>query len=102
MTKALLLVLLFVPQLAVARMYMCVDPATGATSFTDKACETKTSREEVRVGSTNLDSGSGSGRKTSSKTWNSQREGRKTGVDVNNQRRELYENKASASNDPVN
>jgi hypothetical protein len=97
--KILLLILLLVPQLAAARVYMCVDPETGKTSFTDKACEKAASREEVRVGSTNLDSGSRSARRGSSKTWNSQRETRKTGNDYNAERRELYKNNPTASAD---
>ena len=97
--KILLLVLLLVPQLAAARVYMCVDPATGKTSFTDKACEKASAREEVRVDSTNLDSGSRSARRNSSKTWNSQRDTRKTGGDYNTQRRDIYKNNATASID---
>ncbi len=99
--KILLLVLLLVPQLAAARVYMCVDPETGKTSFTDKACEKAASREEVRVSSTNLDSGSRSrsSRGGSAKTWNSQRDTRKTGIDYNAQRRDLYKNNPTASAD---
>jgi len=95
--KILLLVLLLVPQLAAARVYMCVDPQTGKTSFTDKACDKATSREEVRVSSTNLGSGSRSARSGSSKTWNSQRDTRKTGNDYNTQRRDMYKNNPTAS-----
>ena len=97
--KILLLILLLVPQLAAARVYMCVDPETGKTSFTDKACEKAASREEVRVSSTNLDSGSRSARGGAAKTWNSQRDTRKTGNDYNAQRRGLYENNPTASAD---
>jgi hypothetical protein len=97
--KILLLVLLLAPQLAAARVYMCVDPETGKRSFTDKACEKAASREEVRVSSTNLDSGSHSARGGASKTWNSQRDTRKTGNDYNAQRRDLYENDPTASAD---
>lgn len=97
--KVLLLLLLLVPQLAAARVYMCVDPETGKTSFTDKACEKSASAEEVRVSSTNLDSGSRSARADASKTWNSQRDTRKTGIDYNTQRRDTYMNNATASNE---
>jgi len=90
------LLLLLVPQMAAAGVYMCVDPATGKTSFTDKACAKATAREEVRVGATNLDSGSRSQRGNGSKVWNSQRDTRKNGIDYNAQRRSLYENRASA------
>jgi len=96
--KILLLLLLLIPQLASAKVYMCVDPATGKTSFTDKACATAASREEVRVDATNLDSGSRSGRASSAKTWTSDRDTRKNGLDYNTQRRGMYEN-ATASSD---
>ena len=95
--KVLLLLVLLVPQLAAARVYMCVDPETGKTSFTDKACEKAAAREEVRVTSTNLDSGSRSARGGTAKTWNSQRDTRKTGTDYNAGRRELYNNNPTAS-----
>jgi hypothetical protein len=97
--KTLLLVLLLVPQLAAARVYMCVDPATGKTSFTDKACEKAASREELRVAPTNLDSGSRTSRRSSSKTWNSQRDTRKTGNDYTAIRRDLDKNNPTASAD---
>ena len=98
--KTLLLILLLLPlsQAASARVYMCVDPQTGATSFTDKACQTATPGEEVRVDSANYSSG----RATRSgargpKVWNSNRDERKDGRDYNDERRRLYENKAAAS-----
>jgi hypothetical protein len=81
--------LMLVPQLAAARVYMCVDEATGKTSFTDKACETASTREEVRVDSYT--------RRSKQKTLRSQTDTRKSGADFNAQRRELYENKASAA-----
>ena len=89
--------LLVIPQLAAAKVYMCTDHATGATSFTDKACETVSSREEVRVDPANLDSGSRYVAPTKQKTWRSQADKRKTGVDYNDERRSIYENKATAS-----
>jgi hypothetical protein len=89
--------LMLVPQLAAARVYMCVDEATGKTSFTDKACETASTREEVRVDSVNLNSGNRYTRRSKQKTWRSQTDTRKSGADFNAQRRELYENKASAA-----
>jgi len=81
---------------AAAEMYMCVDEATGQTSFTDKACETEGSREEIRVNAINPGSGSQAPR-TSKKTWRSEAEIRKTGSDYNAERRSLYENEATAS-----
>jgi hypothetical protein len=76
---------------------MCVDPDTGKTSFTDKACETASIREEVRVDPANLDSGSRYGARAKQKTWRSQSDTRKTGADYNAERRGIYEGKATAS-----
>lgn len=90
-------VLLLMPQLAMARVYMCVDQASGQTTFTDKACDTTASREEVRVDTTNLDSGKHYAAPAKRKTWRSQADTRKTGVDYNAARRSLYQNKATAS-----
>jgi hypothetical protein len=94
----LALLLLPLSQAATARVYMCVDPQTGATSFTDKACNTTAAREEVKVNSANYSSGrntrNGPG---GPKVWNSHRDERKTGRDYNDERRRLYREKASAS-----
>jgi hypothetical protein len=88
--------LLSASQLAAARMYMCVDEATGETSFTDRACENPGSREEIRVNPINP--GASSKRASSTqKTWRSQAEVRKTGSDYNAEQRDLYEKKATAS-----
>jgi hypothetical protein len=89
--------LLLAPQVASARVYMCVDHATGATSFTDKACETVSSREEVKVDPANLDSGSRYKAPAKKKTWRSQQDKRKTGMDYSAERRSIYENEATAS-----
>ena len=97
--RLLLLVLLVqLSQVASARVYMCVDPQTGATSFTDRACSKSTAGEEVRVDEANY----ASGRDTRTaqdgpKVWNSHRDARKTGRDYNDDRRRLYRDKASAS-----
>jgi hypothetical protein len=94
----LLMVLLLAPQLAAAKVYMCVDPNTGKTSFTDKGCKTVTFQEEVRVGATNSASGtrnsSGGG---ANKAWNSERDARKSGIEYNEQRRRERQNNATAS-----
>jgi hypothetical protein len=89
--------LLLLPQLASARVYMCVDPATGQTSFTDQACDTASVREEVRVPPANLGSGKLDAAPAERKTWRSQADIRKTGTDYNAQRRSLYESKATAA-----
>jgi hypothetical protein len=88
--------LLLLPQFAAARVYMCVDQVTGKTSFTDKACETASVREEVRVDTANLDSGQRYGAAPKPKTWRSQADIRKSGLDYNAERRSLYNNKATA------
>ena len=97
---ALVLAVLLLPlsQATSARVYMCVDPQTGATSFTDRACDKVSTGEEVKVNDTNYASGrqsaSGSGNQ---KVWNSHRDERKSGRDYNDERRRLYQQKASAS-----
>ena len=99
-TMAVMLALLLAPisQGALARVYMCVDPETGATSFTDKACEKSTSGEEVRVNATNYDSGRRTASSSSGpKVWNSHRDTRKTGRDYNDERRRMYQEKATAT-----
>lgn len=98
MGRVIILVLaLLVPQMAAARMYMCVDEATGATSFTDKACESATVREEITVNPINPGSKSLKQRRGKHKAWRSQVDARKTGTEYNIQRRGLYEGKATAS-----
>jgi Domain of unknown function (DUF4124) len=89
--------LLLASQFAVAKVYMCVDDATGQTSFTDQACNTAGVREEVRVPPSNLNSGKGTAEPSGRKTWRSEADIRKTGTDYNAERRGLYENKATAS-----
>ena len=88
---------LLLPQVASARMYMCVDEATGATSFTDRQCDTSGSREEIRVNKLNPGSGTAKKNTPRPKAWRSQTDTRKTGTDFNAQRRALYERKATAS-----
>ncbi|HEY6130433.1 MAG TPA: DUF4124 domain-containing protein [Halioglobus sp.] len=97
--KKLILValLLLVPQLAAARVYMCVDRDTGRTSFTDTACETAGVREEVRVEAANLRSGARQAQPATRKTWTSQADNRKSGMDYTAERRSVYESKATAS-----
>jgi hypothetical protein len=92
----LVLLLLALPQMVSARVYMCVDEATGKTVFTDQGCETASSREEVKVDAANLDSGSRYRKSGKRKTWNSERDERKTGLDYNAQRRDFYERRATA------
>jgi len=96
--KVLLLVLLLVPQLAAARVYMCVDPDTGKKSFTDRGCEHVAVREEVRVEPANLDSGSHTAADRPKQTWIKDRDTRKTGRDYASEHKRLYEHKATAAN----
>ena len=89
MQKLIVMALLMcVSQLSSARVYMCVDQA-GEAYFTDKGCATTDTREEVRVNPANLDSGKRYAKAGKHKSWNSERDERKTGLDYNEQRRAL-------------
>ena len=63
-------------QLATAEVYKCVDPKSGAMSFTDKACEQKTSGELVEVNPTNFNSGPK--KQSGNRSWVSQDSTRNT------------------------
>lgn len=96
--RAIVLLFLLVPALASAEVYMCVDPVTGKTSFTDRACTTDGVGigEEVKVGPANLSSGQRQVTKAGpEKLWNSDRDLRKTGRDYNAERR-LQHHEASS------
>jgi hypothetical protein len=95
--RVLLLVLLLLPQLAAAGVYMCKDPVTGKTSFSDKGCATTASQEEIRIQSTNVDSGRRTADPAARKAWVSDRDTRKTGRDYFAEKRELLANRATAS-----
>lgn len=97
MKQLMVIALLLLPELAAARVYMCVDPITGQTLFTDKACASDSSREEVRVDPANLDSGRRYAQPARQKTWRSEADTRKTGLDYNADRRSAYESKAAIS-----
>ena len=47
--RILLMLALFIPQLASAGVYMCVDPVTGKKSFTDRACPKSEAGARVKV-----------------------------------------------------
>ena len=71
--KVLFICALLSPALASAGVFVCVDPATGKKTFTDKACETKAKGEKLDVKPQNFgDSGHRSG-SSGQKSWNSQR-----------------------------
>ena len=91
--RALLFLLLLVPQLASAKVYMCVDEITGQKSFTDKGCQTTSSREEVKVPPANANSGSREAGSTSTRerAWVSDRDTRKTGRDYSAEQRRVAE-----------
>jgi hypothetical protein len=95
--RVLIVVLLLLPQLAAAGVFMCVDPATGATSFSDKGCAASAAQEEVKVEATNVFSGSRTSEAPKRKTWVSDRDTRKTGRDYSAGKSELLPNKATAS-----
>ena len=94
--KLLLMVLLLLPQLAWARVYMCVDPATGKSSFTDKACAKSAPGETVRVVTANPGSAARSPKKDPNKVWQSQRDTTRSGRDYNQERRAEQSNKSAA------
>lgn len=90
MQKWIIMALLMsVSQVTAAQVYMCVDEATGNTYFTDAGCTTEGKREEVRVGAANLESGKNYTKSGKRKTWNSQRDERKSGLDYNAERRSI-------------
>ena len=74
MVRIVLCMMLCLPGIASAKVYMCVDPATGEKTFTDKACETKVSGEKLNVKPHNFgDSGHRSQGSSGAKAWSSQR-----------------------------
>ena len=54
-------------------------------------------REEVRVPTSNLDSGQNYAEPSAQKTWRSEADTRKTGADYNAEQRRLYESNATAA-----
>lgn len=98
MQKWIIMALLMsVSQVTAARVYMCVDPDTGKAYFTDAGCATQENREEVRVDAANLESGKRYTASGKRKTWNSEREERKSGLDFNAERRSLSSNGLAAT-----
>ncbi len=77
--KCLLLIILLLPQLALARVYMCVDPATGASTFTDVACDNHRPAEELRIDPANSGSGRNMAAPPARKIWSSERDERQSG-----------------------
>ncbi|MDH4041557.1 MAG: DUF4124 domain-containing protein [Gammaproteobacteria bacterium] len=98
--RILLLLVLLLPQLAAARVFICVDPVTGKKSFSDKGCVATQSQEEMKVGATNVTSGSRTAQAAPAGTWTSDRDTRKTGRDYNAEDA-LLRNEATASTDAV-
>ena len=91
--RVLLFLMLLAPQLAAAKVYMCVDEQTGKTSFTDRGCQTTASREEVKIRPANANSGSraDTGESNKERAWESDRDNRKTGRDYTAERRKVAE-----------
>ena len=75
---------------------MCKDPATGKTVFTDRGCDSFTSREELRVGPTNVDSGSRTAAAPTPKVWKADLDTRKTGRDLNQEHKLRHRGDATA------
>ena len=71
--KALFLCALLSPTLASAGVFVCVDPATGKKTFTDKACETKGKGEKLDVKPQNFGGSGNQSGSSGTKAWNSQR-----------------------------
>ncbi len=95
-------VLLLLPLQASAEVYMCVDPQTGATLFTDRACAPDDRREEVRVDAANLESGNRYAKQPKQKTWTSERDTRKNGREYNQLPGSVADNATAASALPTN
>ena len=89
--------MLLLPLVGRADLLMCVDPQTGATSFTDKACQVTASQQEIKVNTVNPGGSQQASRHPErNKAWRSQLDVRKTGTDFNSERRALYRSEASA------
>ncbi|NND66418.1 MAG: DUF4124 domain-containing protein [Halioglobus sp.] len=88
MQKWIIMALLMsVSQVTAARVFMCVDPNTGEAYFTDAGCAAQEGREEVRIEAANLESGKRYKKSGKRKTWTSEREELKSGLDYNAERR---------------
>ena len=97
--KALVLLALLCPAVASAGVFVCVDPATGKKTFTDKACETKSKGEKLDVKPHNFgDSGHRSG-SSGQEAWNSQRTAKGTATTEYTGHRRQVENARSAGSD---
>ena len=67
------LLLLSLSPLLRAEIFVCVDPVTGEKSFTDKACASHGTGDEVRIKKGNFGASGGTRDKTSgTKAWRSQ------------------------------
>ncbi len=96
--KVILLVvgLALVPQSALAKVFMCVDEATGKTSFTDKACDKHVPGEKVRVDVANPGKGARGAGRNRNNAWQSQRDFSRSGLDYNRARRAAASGKETA------
>ena len=89
--RVLLILLCLLPQLAAARVFMCVDPATGKTTLTDRGCDPVATREEMRVNPTNGEAKPNGGSAPAREAWVSDRESRRTARDYVVEQRRLRE-----------
>jgi hypothetical protein len=78
--RKLMLLGVLIPQISLAEVFMCTDPDTGTKTFTDRACDARTTGEKVRVEPTNFGgNGYRSPQGEYQKTWRSQQSRAKSG-----------------------
>jgi len=101
MKMIVMLWLLLLPQLGSAAVFMCTDPGTGKTSFTDRGCSAVATRQEIRVPAVNVNSGSRTGTPQAEGTWVSDRDTRMTGRDYNAAQRSLLQHATASAQPPA-
>jgi len=97
--KTLIFIALLVPSVASAGVFVCVDPATGKKTFTDKACETKGTGEKLNVKPHNFgDAGHRGAAPSGQEAWNSQRTAKGTGTkEYSGHRRQVEKARSTGS-----
>lgn len=68
----LVAITLLLPQVSAAGVYLCVDPATGKKTFTDRACPSAGKGTKVRVEPTNF--GEGIAKRKPNGTWSADKD----------------------------
>jgi hypothetical protein len=97
-----LLLLMLATQGAAAKIYRCVDPATGQATFTDVACaENRSSSDQVRAAQGNFGDRGGFQEPTDKyrKTWRSQDPDREGAPDAATPRADRQRDSAARSAD---